>query len=66
MVTYRLFAQPMLAQRTDVLCYECQSWFAYFVDKSPSKCGKCQRKLPDLEGILDDKGVRKDYHFGIN
>ncbi len=63
MITFRLFAQPMLQQRTDYFCEKCMRWGAYYIKKAPSKCGGCQRKLPDLEGLLLNKFRRKDYHF---
>jgi len=63
MVTLRIYDQPMLQQRTDFLCYGCGHWSAYFLKKSPDKCDACNKELPNLQGMLDDRKERRKYHF---
>jgi len=64
MVTLRTYSQPMLAQRTDYLCYKCGHWSAYYIKNAHKICHSCKTKLPNLQGLLESIGERKKYHFG--
>ena len=64
MITIRKSNQLILKQRTDFLCYECGYWSTYFTNTSPSTCGTCNAKLPNIHGMLNEKKERKKYHFG--
>jgi len=63
MVTIRLHEQPMLSQRTDFLCHNCNHWSVYFFSTSPDECAVCNEKLPDLQSIVESKEGRRQFHF---